>query len=145
MNRSHLKDAAIRMYAAAPAEHRTLLLGALLNLSRRRYKDIDEIEQEILAQVRVTMDEIYEAIEEGPIGVKILEKGKAQGLKEGKAQGISTGERTAVIILWERRFGPLAADVTAALDAASEVQLRGIIEVLAGSPTEAEARAALGL
>jgi flagellar biosynthesis/type III secretory pathway protein FliH len=99
------------------------------------------------------MDEIYEAIEEGPIGIKILEKGKAQGIAEGKTQGItegktqgiSVGERTAITIFWQRRFGQMAPDVTAALEAATEVQLRAVLESLAGQPTEAEARATLGL
>ena len=111
-------------------------MGMGYPLSRRRYRDIDEIEQEILAQVRVTMDEIYEAI-----GVKLLEKGKA----EGKTQGIFEGEKNAVIIFWQKRFGPLSAEVTAALAAATEAQLHSLLEGFAASLTEAEARKLLGL
>jgi hypothetical protein len=40
------------LYQAAPPEYRILLLAALLSISKRVYRNIDEIEQEIVAQVR---------------------------------------------------------------------------------------------
>jgi hypothetical protein len=56
MSRSHLKEAGLRLYAAAPPEYRILLLAAFFSISQRMYKDIAEIEQEILDQVRVCYD-----------------------------------------------------------------------------------------
>jgi hypothetical protein len=134
---ANLEEIAVRMYETAPPEHRVLLLGALLNISKRTYKNIDEIEQAILQRVRITMDEIFEAIAEGPIGIKLI----AQGKTEGKAEGL----RKAVTILWEHRFGAMTADVDAALAKASVDDLQLVVERFADSPTEAAIRAHLGL
>ena len=138
--RENLEAVALRMYTAAPPAQRKLLLGALLNISRRTYRDIDEIEQAILQQVRITMDEIIEAIAEGPIGIKLIERGKA----EGKAEGKATGEIQAITIFWRYRFGAMPAEVGTALASASPDQLQHVLEAFAaGTPTAAELRALL--
>jgi hypothetical protein len=165
----NLETVAVQMYEAAPPAYRVLLLGALLNMSKRVFRDIDEIEQAILQRVRVTMDEIFEAIAEGPIGIALIERGKTegkaegkmqgiaegkvQGIAEGKVQGIAEGEAkgktegllAAITVIWQGRFGPLAADVTTALQQASMEQLQQVVAAFAGTPTEEELRGLLGL
>jgi hypothetical protein len=168
-----LETAAIQMYEATPPEYRLLLLGALLTISKRKYKDIDEIEQAILQKVRLTLDEIFEAIAEGPFGVKLIERGKAQGIAEGKAQGLAEGEakgkaegeakgkaqgiaegaakgevrglQEAVTMLWRGRFGEVSEEVSAALEQASLKQLQRLLEAFAHNAPEAEIRAQLSV
>jgi hypothetical protein len=155
VNLSNLEAVAVRMYDAAPPEYRKVMLGALLNLSRRAYHDIDDIEQGILQQVRVTMDEITEAIAESPIGIKLIERGKiegkaegkiegkAEGKIEGKAEGKAEGEVQAIRIFWQRRFGAMPPPFAEALATATADQLQRILETLAANGTEAEVRAIL--
>jgi hypothetical protein len=164
-----LETAAVQMYEAAPPEYRRLLLAALLSISQRKYKNIDAIEQAILQRVRVTMDEIFAAIAEGPIGLKIREQGKAEGLAEGEAkgkvqglaegeakgkvQGLAEGEAkgktegliTAITVIWQHRFGALPSEIHNALNQAGGDSLQRVLEALAGTPSEAEVRALLGL
>ncbi len=150
VSRNNLEAVALRLYAAAPPEQSKLLLGALLNLSRRTYHDIDDIEQAILQQVRLTMDEIIEAIAEGPIGLKLIERGKAEGKAEGKvegkAEGKVEGEAQAITIFWRHRFGTVPTEVDAALTRATSARLQQVLEAFAaGTPSEAEVRAILGV
>lgn len=168
VERANLQAIALRMYAAAPPEQRALLLGAFLNISKRTFHDIDEIEQAILQEVRLTMDLIFEAIADGPIGIKLIERGKAEGIAEGKAEGIAEGKEQgkaqgiaegivageakgkteglqgAVAILWQGRFGALPPEIEAALQQSTPERLQQVLMAFAGTASEMEIRALLG-
>ena len=147
--RKELKTAALKMYEAAPPQYRILLLAALLSISKRAYRNIDEIEREILAQVRVTMDEIIAAITEGPIGLKIREQAKAEGLAQGEAKGKTEGKteglQVAAMLLWQRRFGAVPAEVSAALAQAAPDVVQRVLEAFAVDAAEPAIRAILGV
>ncbi len=132
-----LETVAVRMYQTVPQEYRLLLLGALLTISKRKYKNIDEIEQSILQKVRVTLDEIFEAIAEGPIGVKLIERGKT----EGEVKGL----QEAVTMLWRVRFSEVPPEVVASLNQATIAQMQKVLEAFARNAPEAEIRAQLGV
>ena len=92
------------------------------------------------------MDEIIEAIAEGPIGIKLIARGKADGKAEVKAEGEARGEAQAIRIFWRHRFGAVPADVEAALNGAATERLQSVLEAFAaGTPTEAELRTLLGM
>ena len=133
VHREDLEMIALRLYEAAPVTQRTMLLGAFLALSERKYTDFGEIEQAILQKVRQQMDEIMQTIEESSIGTAILEKGETRGMV------------TAVQILWQGRFGAMPQEVAMAIQALSEAQLQALLTVFATTPAEAEVRAQLGL
>ncbi len=140
-----LKTAALKLYAAAPPQYRILLLAALLSISKRVYRNIDEIEQEILAQVRVTMDEIITAIEEGPIGLAIKERAEARGEAKGKAEGKVEGLQGAALLLWQGRFGAVPAEVRAALEQAAPEVVQRVLQAFAVNATEPAIRAILSV
>jgi hypothetical protein len=137
VDRANAQTVAVQMYQGAPPEYRNLLLGALFNLMRRSYGDVEEIEQAILQQVRTTMDEIFEAVAQGPMGVKLIERGKAEGLIEGEARVLT--------VMWKLRFGEVPADVSIALTEADTARLEALLAAFEAQKTEAELRATLGL
>ena len=91
------------------------------------------------------MDEIFEAIAEGPMGIRLIERGKAEGKAEGKIEGKAEATAKALTILWKIRFGSVAADVNAALAHADAARLDVLLEAFATAPSEAELREMLGL
>ncbi len=137
VTRQNAQAVAIQMYEAAPPEYRKLLLGALFNLMARSFKDIDDIEQAILQQVRTTMDELIDAVENGPMAGRIMARAEARGKAEATVK--------ALTIFWKVRFGAVPADVSAALVQADGARLDAMLDAFGGAPTEAEMRAMLGL
>ena len=133
VNRDNAQAIAVQMYEAAPPEYRNLLLGALFNLMARSFKNVDEIEQAILQQARVTMDEIIDAVENGPMAHVILER------------GIARGEAKVLNVTWKVRFGTVPSEVSAALAQADAVRLEALLDAFAANKTEAELRAILGV
>jgi len=146
---ANAKTVAVQMYQAAPPEHRRVLLNALLILLRRKYHNTDEIEQDILQQVRESMDVIQDAIANDPFVLNLVQKGKVQGIAEGEAKGIAEGkvegEATAITLLWQARFGSMPEEVAAALRGAREDHIQRILLAFAKGPTEDEVRAILGV
>ncbi len=141
VDRNNAETVAIQMYEAAPPEYRNLLLGALFNLMRRSYADADAIEQAILQHVRKTVDEIFDAVAKGPMGIKLLEMGEAKGKTEGKTEG----EIKALTVMWKMRFGEVPTEISTALGQADISHLEALIEAFGANKTEAELRALLGV
>jgi hypothetical protein len=79
------------------------------------------------------MDEIFEAVAQGPMGVRLIERGEAQG------------EAKALTVMWKMRFGVVPADVSAALAEADTARLESLLAAFEAQGTEAELRATLGL
>jgi len=149
VERTNVKDIAVQMYNAAPENSRQLLLGAFLILMRRTYKDSADLENDILQQVRTTMDLIYDIIANDEIGLRLKAegeaKGEARGEAKGEARGEAKGEAKAITLLWQGRFGSVPAAVTAALGHATSEQLQHTLEAFAVNAAEADVRAALGV
>ncbi len=53
----------------------------------------------------------------------LSERLRAEGMAKGVAVGVETGERTLLVRMLKRRFGPLSADTVVRLNDASQQEL----------------------
>jgi hypothetical protein len=138
-----LEAAADEIIANTPVEHQKLLIGALLMVSRRkfrRFKNFAAVEQAILQKVKTTLNFIMEAILEDPDFAQLMASKAAEAEARGEAEGI----RQAIAVFWQSRYGTLPPDVVAALARMDIAGLRPLL-VMITTATEADARLALGL
>lgn len=142
-----LEAAADEIIANAPPEYQKLLIGALLMVTRRKFKHFKNfaaVEQAILQKVRTTLNFIMEAILEDPDFAQLMAQKAAEAEARGEAEGEASGLRLAISVLWQNRFGTLPPDVVAALAGKDASSLQPIL-IMLPTATEANVRQVLGL
>jgi len=136
--------------AALPAQERDELLRVLVLMAGLR------LPARALGEALRRRPMIEDLWKESSLGQALLdlaeerarEQGKAEGLEEGKAEGLEEGKadglRQATEVALEGRFGPLDADLRAALSTADQATLLDLVAHVA-TITLPHTRARLGL
>ena len=121
-----------------PTEERRELTGLLAVLAGMR------LENRVVLEALRRSDMLRDLLRESSVAEALREEGKAEGEAKGKAEGMRQMAQQMAQVALEGRFGPLAADVLAALRTADEAALQEVVAHVAGDSLE-QMRARLGL
>ena len=121
-----------------PRHERVDLAGILATLAGLRFSR-DVVEQTIRSHPM-----IRDILRESSFAAIMRDEGKQEGIQEGKQEGRQEGQRELAHMALESRFGPLTADVLAALRTADEATLLAVVLHLATDNVE-QVRQRLGL